>query len=187
MQGGVRRKNDLLPRYRGQAHSKKQSFLTTPMKKVAVYVMLLIMMYLAIKTVFVDPQNAETKLEIESAVGRAGAGGDALEAQMDAADLQTNPKVSKERFNNEVVMQQETKNLENEKDFQKQKVPTKNTKQEVGNDVKAVKPQFENKEQPPVDEQARRINEKAPYKKTDKKSDKAVAEGGAAAAAANAL
>lgn len=177
MQGGVRRKNDLLPRYHGQTHSKKQAFLTTPMKKAVVYLMMLVVVFVAVKTVLIDPQNVETKYEIEGMADRAGASsggsgsaGSAGDVPVDSGDSQ-NHKVPKARFNNEVAKQQEVKNLENEESYNKPNQGgvkgTHDGKQEVGNDVKAVK-QFENEEHAPVDEQAKKINDKAPYKKTEK-------------------
>ncbi|SCU86228.1 LAMI_0D01002g1_1 [Lachancea mirantina] len=154
MQGGVRRKNDLLPRYRNQGGSSKRGFLTTPMKKMIMYVIVLLMVWMVVKTTFMGGEEA--RYELETTLAQAGIPKDALEAQIDASDAIN--KVPKERFNNEVAKQQETKNLENE--YKSDKL---DTKKEIGNSVRAVKQQEEADE--PIDEQARRINEKAPFKK----------------------
>ncbi|SCV05700.1 LANO_0H13256g1_1 [Lachancea nothofagi CBS 11611] len=185
MQGGVRRKNDLLPRYRGQGGTgAKKSFLTTPMKKVLIYLVMLAMVYFSARTLL-ETRNSNPGYELENVNSNTVSGvtdDGAMESPQDIADSQAmspqgvvppqgkkpaNAKVPKEKFNNEVAMQQEVKNLEREQDYQKKKSTPIEGKQEVGNDVKAVKQQAETKDQLPVDEQAKMINDKAPYKKTD--------------------
>ncbi|SCU94537.1 LADA_0G09142g1_1 [Lachancea dasiensis] len=205
MQGGVRRKNDLLPRYRGQSGSgAKKSLLTTPMKKTLIYILMLVALYFAAQ-VILSERNAEPRYELESAdsgLGLPENGNEAdrfdsgsLEGQGSQADAKGKAKVPKEGFNNEVARQEEVKNLEeHEMDYKKTKSPSaKDNKQEVGNDVKAMKQVPDTDESVEVDEQAKKINEKAPYKKTDTDDTKnrgnkvAAAAGKAALAAAGQL
>lgn len=167
MQGGIRRKNDLLPRYKNQGNAKKKSYLTTPMKKVLLYILLLTTVYTMVQTIGLKGGD-EIKYELDHSLGASGVNHDAMESQMDAADALN--KIVKQKFNNEVAMQQEVKNLENDykkqgsNDGSKSTAKDSKAKQEVGNDVKAVKDEPEQD----IDEQAKKINAKAPYKKTSK-------------------
>lgn len=52
MQGVIRRKKDLLPRYNGRA--KGRSYLTTPMKKILGYLLLLTLAFALIKIAYAD-------------------------------------------------------------------------------------------------------------------------------------
>ncbi|SCU81735.1 LAFA_0C06854g1_1 [Lachancea sp. 'fantastica'] len=202
MQGGVRRKADLLPRYRGQNNGGKGkgSYLTTPMKKAIIYALLLGAVFFAVHTLVLDSKRPQPEFELEDGSNELDFGGKSSEtgglldaaqkmalqagqapaqgadqqavsksSEMQASKPQGAPKVPKEQFNNEVAMQQEVKNLEeHEQEYQKSKTPSaKDTKQGVGNDVKADKQQASLADEEIVDEQAKKINDKAPYKKTD--------------------
>ncbi|AGO10542.1 AaceriABR090Wp [[Ashbya] aceris (nom. inval.)] len=48
MQGGIRRKQDLLPRYNTPA--TRRAMLTTPLKKLLAYAVLLTLVYVAVRT-----------------------------------------------------------------------------------------------------------------------------------------
>ncbi|CDO96561.1 unnamed protein product [Kluyveromyces dobzhanskii CBS 2104] len=87
MQGGIRRGNDLLPRYNTQGHGRsKGGWLTTPMKKIIVYVLLLFTVFVVIQTVGIGKDNEQLEYELERTVGSSGINRDALESQMDIAD-----------------------------------------------------------------------------------------------------
>ncbi|CEP63914.1 uncharacterized protein LALA0_S09e05336g [Lachancea lanzarotensis] len=201
MQGGVRRKADLLPRYRGQKNggNGKGSYLTTPMKKAIIYAIMLAAVFFAVRTLVLDARKPPAEFELEDAgnelefggetsttggglldaaqkvalqVGQAAQGADKVNTKVDTqAKPQGAPaKVPKEQFNNEVAMQQEVKNLqEHDPEYQQSKTPNvkDSTKQGIGNDVKADKQQASEADEEIVDEQAKKINDKAPYKKTD--------------------
>ncbi|SCV03697.1 LAME_0H12508g1_1 [Lachancea meyersii CBS 8951] len=185
MQGGIRRKNDLLPRYRAQSGGNgKNSFLTTPMKKAIIYLIMLAAVFFAVQTLVAESKAPQVSYELEDSgkntdlAGKTNEKGGLLDAAQklassEAQNAQNKPqsgvKVPKEKFNNEVAMQQEVKNLEeHEQEYQKSKNPaSKDSKQGVGSDVKADKQQPGYLNEAPVDEQAKKINDKAPYKKTD--------------------
>ncbi|QEU58057.1 hypothetical protein KDRO_A00710 [Kluyveromyces lactis] len=87
MQGGIRRGNDLLPRYNTQGHGRsKGGWLTTPMKKVIVYLMVLFTVFVIVQTVGLGKDDEHVEYELDRAVGSSGINRDALESQMDAAD-----------------------------------------------------------------------------------------------------
>ncbi|EJS42871.1 YKL063C [Saccharomyces arboricola H-6] len=142
MQGDIRRKKDLLPRYKtGSKYNsrRKGGYLTTPMKKIIVYIVLLCGVYLVIQIAYSD-MNKENIIELEKQPSdkpvsnndhnNVAAGG--------AADANNNKqpqaKVPKEKFNNEVAKQQEVKNLDNDLrpqvDAEKQKQINKDKKEQ---------------------------------------------------------
>ncbi|CAL9735234.1 hypothetical protein MOSE0_H01178 [Monosporozyma servazzii] len=146
MQGGIRRKKDLLPRYKKNRsiHNRNGSILTTPMKKILVYLGLLFIVFLVLRVAYSDlnkvPQyeldhsnafddenndddddgvfdeisndikqnsHSNDKIIIEDNQNK-------IDAKDNDIDTDGRKKVSKDKFNNEVAMQQETKNLEND-------------------------------------------------------------------------
>lgn len=143
MQGDIRRKKDLLPRYKtgGKYNSRRRGgYLTTPMKKIIVYIILLCGVYFVIKVAYSDlNKETEIKLESHSSDVSASASDHTNIAAGGAADATNNKqpqqaKVPKEKFNNEVAKQQEVKNLENDLkpqiDSEKQKQINKDKKEQ---------------------------------------------------------
>ncbi len=143
MQGDIRRKKDLLPRYKtGSKYNSRRrgGYLTTPMKKIIVYIILLCGVYFVIKVAYSDlNKETEIKLESHSSDVSASASDHTNIAAGDAADATNNKqpqqaKVPKEKFNNEVAKQQEVKNLENDLkpqiDSEKQKQINKDKKEQ---------------------------------------------------------
>ncbi|CCE90821.1 uncharacterized protein TDEL_0B06920 [Torulaspora delbrueckii] len=61
MQGGIRRKKDLLPRYNG---GRRPSMLTTPMKKILVYAVVLLTLFIMFKFAYSDV-NREISYELD--------------------------------------------------------------------------------------------------------------------------
>ena len=123
MQGDIRRKKDLLPRYKtGSKYNSRRrgGYLTTSMKKIIVYIILLCGVYFVIKVAYSDlNKETEIKLESHSSDVSASASDHTNIAAGGAADATNNKqpqqaKVRKEKFNNEVAKQQEVKNLEND-------------------------------------------------------------------------
>ncbi|CCK71469.1 uncharacterized protein KNAG_0H00530 [Huiozyma naganishii CBS 8797] len=133
MQGGVRRKKDMLPRYKnGSRYDKRRSWLTTPMKKVVIYCLLLLGVFLVLRVGYSDlnrmpdyelehDENSMQEIadEIRKNKQRQGQpanlnGGGAVvaSAQQQQQENDIKRKIIKENFNNEVAKQQETKNLE---------------------------------------------------------------------------
>lgn len=103
MQGGIRRKKDLLPRYKnGNGRGKKGAFLTTPMKKILIYVTLLTAVFVLLRIGYSD-LNKDISYELDSPGEQTAVAGTNGEV-----------RVPKEQFNNEVAKQQEVKNLEND-------------------------------------------------------------------------
>lgn len=87
MQGGVRRGNDLLPRYNTHGHGRgKGVWLTTPMKKIILYVMLLFTVFVVLQTIGIGKENEHIEYELERAGGSSGINRDALGSQMDVSD-----------------------------------------------------------------------------------------------------
>ncbi|CAD6633799.1 BAH_G0032150.mRNA.1.CDS.1 [Saccharomyces cerevisiae] len=143
MQGDIRRKKDLLPRYKtGSKYNSRRrgGYLTTPMKKIIVYIILLCGVYFVIKVAYSD-LNKETEIQLESHSSdvSASASDHTNIAAGGAADATNNKqpqqaKVPKEKFNNEVAKQQEVKNLENDLkpqiDSEKQKQINKDKKEQ---------------------------------------------------------
>ncbi|CAI6693010.1 ASN_HP2_G0031390.mRNA.1.CDS.1 [Saccharomyces cerevisiae] len=143
MQGDIRRKKDLLPRYKtGSKYDSRRrgGYLTTPMKKIIVYIILLCGVYFVIKVAYSDlNKETEIKLESHSSDVSASASDHTNIAAGGAADATNNKqpqqaKVPKEKFNNEVAKQQEVKNLENDLkpqiDSEKQKQINKDKKEQ---------------------------------------------------------
>lgn len=143
MQGDIRRKKDLLPRYKtGTKYNSRRrgGYLTTPMKKIIVYIILLCGVYFVIKVAYSDlNKETEIKLESHSSDVSASASDHTNIAAGGAADATNNKqpqqaKVPKEKFNNEVAKQQEVKNLENDLkpqiDSEKQKQINKDKKEQ---------------------------------------------------------
>lgn len=143
MQGDIRRKKDLLPRYKtGSKYNSRRrgGYLTTPMKKIIVYIILLCGVYFVIKVAYSDlNKETEIKLESYSSDVSASASDHTNIAAGGAADATNNKqpqqaKVPKEKFNNEVAKQQEVKNLENDLkpqiDSEKQKQINKDKKEQ---------------------------------------------------------
>ncbi|AJS53150.1 BMC_2a_G0033650.mRNA.1.CDS.1 [Saccharomyces cerevisiae] len=143
MQGDIRRKKDLLPRYKtGSKYNSRRrgGYLTTPMKKIIVYIILLCGVYFVIKVAYSDlNKETEIKLESHSSDVPASASDHTNIAAGGAADATNNKqpqqaKVPKEKFNNEVAKQQEVKNLENDLkpqiDSEKQKQINKDKKEQ---------------------------------------------------------
>ncbi|CAI4943915.1 ANM_HP_G0059360.mRNA.1.CDS.1 [Saccharomyces cerevisiae] len=143
MQGDIRRKKDLLPRYKtGSKYNSRRrgGYLTTPMKKIIVYIILLCGVYFVIKVAYSDlNKETEIKLESHSSDVSASASEHTNIAAGGAADATNNKqsqqaKVPKEKFNNEVAKQQEVKNLENDLkpqiDSEKQKQINKDKKEQ---------------------------------------------------------
>lgn len=70
MQGVVRRKKDLLPRYGNKLHPRNNgsrnpfNYMTTPMKKILGYILLLLITFAFIKTVYSDLQH-EPSFELD--------------------------------------------------------------------------------------------------------------------------
>lgn len=133
MQGGIRRKNDLLPRYKKSGNYKDRSAPATSgrtARRIALYAALLGLVYLAIRVVYADrhktPQfelagdgtfaAAVAKPGVAVApVGNTGTNANAnANAKAAAAGAAPPPPGQKVQFNNEVAKQQEVKNLENE-------------------------------------------------------------------------
>ncbi|QLL34230.1 hypothetical protein HG536_0G00870 [Torulaspora globosa] len=109
MQGGIRRKRDLLPRYKnGGGRAKNGGVLTTPMKKIVVYVFLLGVVFVLLRLGFAD-LSKEVSYELDGA-------GAARSVVVESDGELRIPKetVPREQFNNEVAKQQEVKNLEND-------------------------------------------------------------------------
>ncbi|AJS51047.1 hypothetical protein H816_YJM1418K00160 [Saccharomyces cerevisiae YJM1418] len=143
MQGDIRRKKDLLPRYKtGSKYNSRRrgGYLTTPMKKIIVYIILLCGVYFVIKVAYSDlNKETEIKLESHSSDVSASASDHTNIAAGGAVDATNNKqpqqaKVPKEKFNNEVAKQQEVKNLENDLkpqiDSEKQKQINKDKKEQ---------------------------------------------------------
>ena len=143
MQGDIRRKKDLLPRYKtGSKYNSRRrgGYLTTPMKKIIVYIILLCGVYFVIKVAYSDlNKETEIKLESHSSDVSASASDHTNIAAGGAADATNNKqpqqaKVPKEKFNNEVAKQQEVNNLENDLkpqiDSEKQKQINKDKKEQ---------------------------------------------------------
>lgn len=143
MQGDIRRKKDLLPRYKtGSKYNSRRrgGYLTTPMKKIIIYIILLCGVYFVIKVAYSDlNKETEIKLESHSSDVSASASDHTNIAAGGAADATNNKqpqqaKVPKEKFNNEVAKQQEVKNLENDLkpqiDSEKQKQINKDKKEQ---------------------------------------------------------
>lgn len=143
MQGDIRRKKDLLPRYKtGSKYNSRRrgGYLTTPMKKIIVYIILLCGVNFVIKVAYSDlNKETEIKLESHSSDVSASASDHTNIAAGGAADATNNKqpqqaKVPKEKFNNEVAKQQEVKNLENDLkpqiDSEKQKQINKDKKEQ---------------------------------------------------------
>ncbi|CAI4601333.1 BBL_G0032460.mRNA.1.CDS.1 [Saccharomyces cerevisiae] len=143
MQGDIRRKKDLLPRYKtGSKYNSRRrgGYLTTPMKKIIVYIILLCGVYFVTKVAYSDlNKETEIKLESHSSDVSASASDHTNIAAGGAADATNNKqpqqaKVPKEKFNNEVAKQQEVKNLENDLkpqiDSEKQKQINKDKKEQ---------------------------------------------------------
>ncbi|CAI7362296.1 CRE_collapsed_G0033880.mRNA.1.CDS.1 [Saccharomyces cerevisiae] len=152
MQGDIRRKKDLLPRYKtGSKYNSRRrgGYLTTPMKKIIVYIILLCGVYFVIKVAYSDlNKETEIKLESHSSDVSASASDHTNIAAGGAADATNNKqpqqaKVPKEKFNNEVAKQQEVKNLENDLkpqiDSEKQKQINKDKKNKNSNSRKRNK------------------------------------------------
>ncbi|CAI4034698.1 hypothetical protein SMKI_11G1470 [Saccharomyces mikatae IFO 1815] len=138
MQGDIRRKKDLLPRYKtGSKYNARRrgSYLTTPMKKIIVYMLLLCGVYFVIQIAYSD-LHKEIKIELESPSDASANGNGHSNVAADASDnkQQQQAKVPKEKFNNEVAKQQEVKNLENDLkpqvDSEKQKQINKGKKEQ---------------------------------------------------------
>lgn len=100
-------------------------FLTTPMKKIAVYAFALFLMFLLLRIGYHD-YNKVPQLELDkgfkespiNTMGNIPGNGEVL-SNINAnsntdANSNSKKKVTKEQFNNEVAKQQEVKNLEKE-------------------------------------------------------------------------
>ncbi|KAH3899848.1 uncharacterized protein SCODWIG_01975 [Saccharomycodes ludwigii] len=144
MQGGIHRNNkhDLLPRYKngsgddpimGTKNRRKSRWLTTPMKKIIAYVFFLIILFYFIQSTSITGNQASTngldKTSNEQSIttSNSGKNNELSTSGKHAMDILDDPtasgntgttgttsKVSKSKFNNEVAMQQEIKNLEND-------------------------------------------------------------------------
>ena len=70
MQGGIRRKRDLLPRHQnnGNAASKSKTWLTTPMKKIIGYFILLFVLFVMISVAFSDNDTIDLRAELDNTV-----------------------------------------------------------------------------------------------------------------------
>lgn len=100
MQGGIRRKRELLPRYRNGGRARS-GVLTTPMKKILAYVCLLSVVFVLLRF-GLSGAGREVSYELDGA-------GNARSVVVDSGEQrETVP------FNNEVARQQEVKNLEND-------------------------------------------------------------------------
>lgn len=141
--GRYQKEKDLLPRYKtGSKYNSRRrgGYLTTPMKKIIVYIILLCGVYFVIKVAYSDlNKETEIKLESHSSDVSASASDHTNIAAGGAADATNNKqpqqaKVPKEKFNNEVAKQQEVKNLENDLkpqiDSEKQKQINKDKKEQ---------------------------------------------------------
>ncbi|GCE97421.1 hypothetical protein ZYGM_004980 [Zygosaccharomyces mellis] len=118
MQGGIRRKRDLLPRYKNGAGTKrKNGYLTTPMKKILIYCSVLLGFFLLFRFAYSD-LNKESEYELDqeatSSVERLNAAA-AVAAAVSSQDKEKEEMekvgASGAQFNNEVALQQEVENL----------------------------------------------------------------------------
>ena len=159
MQGGIRRKKDLLPRYKkngGFSSNRNRSYLTTPMKKILAYIGLLGIVYLVLRVAYSDLNKIPTyeleRLENEkinkdnnnhnnnnvnvksnnedttidemlndikqndknNMIDQNNNNNNNNNNNKDTKNVDERKKIPKDKFNNEVAMQQETKNLEND-------------------------------------------------------------------------
>ncbi|KAK5773816.1 uncharacterized protein PWA37_003836 [Arxiozyma heterogenica] len=153
MQGGIRRKKDLLPRYKknGGFNNRNRSYLTTPMKKILAYIGLLCIVYLVLRVAYSDLNKIPTyeleRLENDKTNNKNNNKNNNNNVNVksnnedttidellkdikqndnnnivdqisnnnkDPKNLDERKKIAKDKFNNEVAMQQETKNLEND-------------------------------------------------------------------------
>lgn len=150
MQGGIRRKHDLLPRYKVNGNNGK-SYLTTPMKKIIVYILLLITVFTVIHTL----ELTKTQEDIEYELTHSSTLLNNLSGSESQRDTHANEmKILKDQFNNDVAMQQEIVNLEND-------IGTNPLKTKTGNKVKAIK---QSETGYPTDHKVKMINN-APYEK----------------------
>lgn len=101
MQGGIRRKRELLPRYRNGGRTRS-GVLTTPMKKILAYVCLLSVVFVLLRF-GLSGAGREVSYELDGA-GNARS----VVVEGNGEQRETVP------FNNEVARQQEVKNLEND-------------------------------------------------------------------------
>ncbi|KAG0676305.1 hypothetical protein C6P41_001773 [Kluyveromyces marxianus] len=182
MQGGVRRGNDLLPRYNTHGHGRgKGVWLTTPMKKIILYVMLLFTVFVVLQTIGIGKENEHIEYELERAGGSSGINRDALGSQMDVSDAMIEKAGSAasdpvpaaadsgDKGNAPAVgvgagsvdnSKEEKKDLSNSAP-----IAAKNAQKSrngVGNDIKADKQGGKG-----IDKKAQEIKEAAPYKKGD--------------------
>ncbi|AMD20866.1 HDR124Wp [Eremothecium sinecaudum] len=153
MQGGIRRKQDLLPRYKNGVSGARRAggFLTTPVKKLLVYITLLLMVYAIVRMSGIVDKNEPTQFELK----------ETFEPTPKFDKLKA---LDKSSFNNEVAMQQEVENLNKNTDESEKAVSSSNKKgshggangessNANGNSVKAVK--HDNKGDGSVEEQAK--------------------------------
>ena len=71
MQGGIRRKRDLLPRYKnGSGNKRRNGYLTTPMKKILIYSSILLGFFLLFRFAYSD-LNKESEYELDQAAPSA--------------------------------------------------------------------------------------------------------------------
>lgn len=170
MQGDIRRKKDLLPRYKtGSKYNsrRKGGFLTTPMKKIVLYMLLLCGVYYVIQLAYSD-LNKETEIVLEGHTSdtpttgnehnngaMVGASDPNSNKQQQQQQQQQQVKVPKEKFNNEVAKQQEVKNLENDL---KPQVDSEKQKQ-INKDKKEQKQQLQKEKQDIAKEKLANSNE----------------------------
>lgn len=119
MQGGVRRKKDLLPRYKNGSGGRGRndgSILTTPMKKIIIYFFVLLCLFFMLRFAY-SGVNKDIAYELDhsSSMGNKELleNGGTLNIPKEPVPVPKEP-VAKDKFNNEVAKQQEVKNLENE-------------------------------------------------------------------------
>ncbi|CAI4046205.1 hypothetical protein SUVZ_11G1500 [Saccharomyces uvarum] len=164
MQGDIRRKKDLLPRYKtGSKYNsrRKGGYLTTPMKKIVLYMVLLCGVYYVIQLAYSD-LNKETVFELEKHTSDTSTnsneqnnGAVAGVSDANSNKQQQQAKVPKEKFNNEVAKQQEVKNLENDL---KPQVDSEKQKQ-INKDKKEQKQQLQKEKQDIAKEKLANSNE----------------------------
>lgn len=181
MQGGINRGKDLLPRYNAQGNKRSKGWLSTPMKKLLVYAMCLVTVFVIVHTLEIGKNEEIMNYELDHAFSSGGVNRDALESQMDASDAMvgvagtgsgsgnektgsgsSNGRIIKEKFSNDLISQKEVS--ENAPDSAPIAAKNANKNSKSGNDVKAVK---QGSKYSADDQKAQEIKAAAPYKKDE--------------------
>ncbi|KAL6947122.1 hypothetical protein ACO0QE_001991 [Hanseniaspora vineae] len=133
MQGGIRRnKHDLLPRYnkngelldvngnptlsgKSSGGFKKKFRLTTPMKKVLIYITMLLSVYVFIQMTGIIARGGENPLLL-STTGASTTSDSSLSLGSGSGSSSSSSSSNNAGFKNDIAMQQEAANLKNEYD-----------------------------------------------------------------------